>query len=155
MTAKRTALVLALVLALAAGAGCSGKRQHAAPEPAFEHVPAPAPAPVDHAAELSSLRVYFALGSARIDAAQTPVIDRAASLMQGAPFRVRLEGSCDQSGSRQTNLNLGARRAQAVRDAMAARGVDASRMEMLSYGKELSAGADPAQSRNVSFHPVR
>lgn len=155
MTAKRMALVFALVLALAAGAGCSGKRQQAAPEPAFETVPAPAPAPRDTSAEISALNVYFAFGSARIDAGQMPVVERAASLMQGAPFRLRLEGYCDQVGSRQANLNLGARRAESVRNALASRGVDASRIEMLSYGKELSAGADPAQSRRVAFHPVR
>jgi peptidoglycan-associated lipoprotein len=47
-----------------------------------------------------------------------------------------VEGHADERGTREYNLALGARRAAATRDFLAARGVAANRMKTISYGKE-------------------
>jgi peptidoglycan-associated lipoprotein len=56
--------------------------------------------------------------------------------MRYRAVRVRIEGNCDERGTREYNLALGARRANSVRDFLVARGVDPSRIETISYGKE-------------------
>ena len=50
--------------------------------------------------------------------------------------KVVVEGHCDERGTAEYNLGLGERRAKAVRDALVAAGVEASRIRMVSYGKE-------------------
>ena len=47
-----------------------------------------------------------------------------------------IEGHADERGTREYNIALGARRAQAVRDYLASRGIQADRMRTISYGKE-------------------
>ncbi len=47
-----------------------------------------------------------------------------------------MEGHADERGTREYNFALGARRAQAARDYLASRGVNASRIKTISYGKE-------------------
>jgi len=50
--------------------------------------------------------------------------------------RIRIEGNCDERGSREYNLALGQRRADAVQKRMAILGIPADRIESVSYGKE-------------------
>ena len=50
--------------------------------------------------------------------------------------RIRIEGNCDERGSREYNLALGQRRAEAVRQAMVLSGVRAEALEAISYGEE-------------------
>jgi peptidoglycan-associated lipoprotein len=49
---------------------------------------------------------------------------------------VTIEGHCDERGTREYNLALGERRANAVRDALVALGVDPAQIKTISYGKE-------------------
>ena len=49
---------------------------------------------------------------------------------------ITIEGHCDERGTAEYNQALGERRAQAARDYLAAAGVDASRIQIISYGKE-------------------
>ena len=51
-------------------------------------------------------------------------------------YTFTIEGHADERGTREYNIALGARRAQSVRTFMASRGIDASRMRTISYGKE-------------------
>ena len=51
-------------------------------------------------------------------------------------YSFTIEGHADERGTREYNLALGARRAAATRDYLAARGVAAKRMKTISYGKE-------------------
>ena len=53
-----------------------------------------------------------------------------------ARYAFTIEGHADERGTREYNIALGARRAQAVRDYLAARGIQATRMRTISYGKE-------------------
>ena len=67
--------------------------------------------------------------------------------------RVRIEGNADERGTREYNLALGARRANAIRDFLIAQGVSAARIETISFGKErpIDAGTSEeawAKNRN-------
>jgi len=53
--------------------------------------------------------------------------------------RLRLEGHCDERGTRAYNLSLGERRAKAVRDLMLLTGASSSQIEVISYGEERPA----------------
>ena len=54
-----------------------------------------------------------------------------------AGTRVQIEGHCDDRGSEQYNIALGARRAQAAKDYLTTLGISGDRMSTISYGKEL------------------
>ena len=59
--------------------------------------------------------------------------------MKGVDDPLRLEGHADERGSREYNMALGERRANAVRDFLVLQGVDASIIETISYGEERPA----------------
>jgi peptidoglycan-associated lipoprotein len=58
-------------------------------------------------------------------------------LTKNSNSRVQIEGHCDNRGSEEYNLALGAKRAQAAKDYLETLGISASRMSTISYGKEL------------------
>src|SRR5690606_15233926 len=71
----------------------------------------------------------------RADAAAT--LDRQAQWLLKYPnYQITVEGHADERGTREYNLALGARRAAAAKNYLASRGVPASRMRTISYGKE-------------------
>ena len=57
-------------------------------------------------------------------------------LQQYGNYTFTIEGHADERGTREYNIALGARRAQAVRDYLASRGIQPGRMRTVSYGKE-------------------
>ena len=75
---------------------------------------------------------------------------QAAWLNRYRAVRVRIEGNCDERGTREYNFALGARRAQSVRDFLVSRGVDPSRIEVISYGKERPI--DPGSGEDAWSH---
>ncbi len=62
------------------------------------------------------------------------------------PVRVRLEGHADERGTREYNMALGERRGSAVREFLVLQGVDASLLEVISYGEERPAVLDSTES---------
>src|SRR4051794_37897792 len=68
--------------------------------------------------------------------AMAPLDKQAQWLQQYARYSFTIEGHADERGTREYNIALGARRAQSVRTFLASRGIDASRMRTISYGKE-------------------
>lgn len=62
-----------------------------------------------------------------------------AERLKAAPRNVRLEGHADERGTREYNMALGERRANAVRDFMVLQGVESSSIEVVSYGEERPA----------------
>jgi peptidoglycan-associated lipoprotein len=82
-------------------------------------------------------RIYFGTNESTISSEGGAILDAQAQWLQRYPqVLVRIEGNADERGTREYNLALGARRAQAVKDYLAAHGVAASRITTISYGKE-------------------
>ncbi len=81
--------------------------------------------------------VYFDFDSAAIkDAGKMVVAEYAAWLKANQGVSVIVEGNCDERGSREYNLALGEERAKAVKAELVADGVNASRIDTVSYGEE-------------------
>jgi peptidoglycan-associated lipoprotein len=137
---RNTVLALAAVAALAACAS----RPEPTPTPAPTPAPAPAPAPqgptpgsVEDFRVSVGDRVFFGYDRFDLTAEARSVLERQAAWLRQYPnVRVLIAGNCDERGTREYNLALGARRAAAVRDYLASLGVAANRMETVSYGKE-------------------
>jgi peptidoglycan-associated lipoprotein len=101
-------------------------------------------------------RVYFDYDSFEIRPDAVPVLGAQASWLQRYPgVRIRIEGNADERGTREYNFALGARRAQAVADYLASRGVNRARISTVSYGKErpIDPGTgEQAWARNRNGH---
>jgi peptidoglycan-associated lipoprotein len=101
--------------------------------------------------------VYFDFDSSEIRPEYAGLIAAQARRLAAAPgLRVRLEGHTDERGSREYNIALGERRAQAVRRALLLQGVGDAQVLTVSYGEERPAveGADEAayeKNRRVEF----
>jgi peptidoglycan-associated lipoprotein len=96
-------------------------------------------------------RVYFDFNDYGIRADAQPVLAaQAAWLTRFQSVHVRIEGNCDERGTREYNLALGARRANSVRDFLVAHGVAPSRIETISFGKERPL--DPGDGEDAWAH---
>ncbi len=84
--------------------------------------------------------VYFGYDQSILTAEGQATLDRQAAFLKENPtIRIVIEGHCDERGTREYNLALGDRRASAARDYLVAKGVNASRLTTISYGKERPA----------------
>jgi len=83
-------------------------------------------------------RVFFETDSTELTPQSRATLDKQAQwLTQYSQYgQFTVEGHADERGTREYNIALGARRAQTVRDYLASRGIAASRMRTISYGKE-------------------
>jgi peptidoglycan-associated lipoprotein len=82
-------------------------------------------------------RVFFETDSAELTIVSRTTLDRQAQwLNQYSRYGVTIEGHADERGTREYNIALGARRAEAVRAYLVSRGVAANRFRTISYGKE-------------------
>jgi peptidoglycan-associated lipoprotein len=100
--------------------------------------PPPPPAPSDEDLFSQNVKdVYFDYDKSDIRADQQGSVQADVQfLTQHANINFTIEGHCDERGSTEYNLALGDRRASAVKDALTAAGVNASRIKTISYGKE-------------------
>jgi peptidoglycan-associated lipoprotein len=104
--------------------------------------------------------VFFEYDSNELTQAATEALMQdAAYLMSNPGFKVLIEGHCDERGTIDYNLALGERRAIMVRDYLVNYGVDSSRLQYVSYGKErpFVTGADEAswaQNRRAHFRAL-
>jgi peptidoglycan-associated lipoprotein len=81
--------------------------------------------------------VHFAFNEYNIEDNDKTTLQRQATWLQKYPsIRIIVEGDCDERGTREYNLALGARRANAVKEFLVSLGVSAARVETISYGKE-------------------
>ncbi|MDO5103449.1 MAG: peptidoglycan-associated lipoprotein Pal [Lautropia sp.] len=86
---------------------------------------------------LAQRNIYFEFDSFVILPDYQPIIEaHAAYLAANRDKQVVIEGNTDEQGSREYNLALGQKRADAVRRALAALGVDENQMESISFGEE-------------------
>jgi peptidoglycan-associated lipoprotein len=85
-------------------------------------------------------RIFFAFDSSEITPEAQLVLQRQAEwLKRYSNVTVTIEGHTDERGTREYNLALGERRAQAARNVLVAMGIPASRISTISYGKERPA----------------
>jgi peptidoglycan-associated lipoprotein len=122
-----------LALALAA-AGCAN-RQQADHTQAVAGTGAPG-SQQDFVVNVGD-RVFFESDSSELTSRSIATLEKQAQWLQTYnQYIFTIEGHADERGTREYNIALGARRAQAVRDYLASRGVNANRMRTISYGKE-------------------
>ncbi len=108
------------------------------------------------AASVAGDVIYFAFDSSAMTSEGRRVADAHIALLQANGGSVRLEGHTDERGTREYNLALGERRANAVRDYMAVNGISSDQIETVSYGEEdpVSKGSGEAswsQNRRVEI----
>jgi peptidoglycan-associated lipoprotein len=101
-------------------------------------------------------RVYFDFDRYDVRSDATPLLDAQAGWLQRYPaVQVRIEGNCDERGTREYNLALGARRANSVREYLVSHGIGAARITTVSFGKEKpidSGSGDEADQHNRNAH---
>jgi peptidoglycan-associated lipoprotein len=178
----RAPSLLMLLTAAAFAVACGGKAapEEPAPQPAQPAAePTPAPAPADDSAERERLEkerlareaaekartlsadlaamINFDYDQAVVRPADQATLDRKAAILAANPkVKIRIAGHADARGSDEYNLALGNRRAAAAKRYLENKGVDASRMDVVSYGEErpLNPGNDEtayAQNRRDEF----
>jgi peptidoglycan-associated lipoprotein len=85
-------------------------------------------------------RIFFAFDRSDITPEAQEILARQADWLRRYPnVTVTIEGHCDERGTREYNLALGERRAQAAKNVLVAMGIPASRISTISYGKERPA----------------
>jgi peptidoglycan-associated lipoprotein len=102
--------------------------------------------------------IYFDFDKFEIQAAMQDRVEAAAELgkTDASQYNVKLEGNCDEWGSDEYNFALGLKRADAVKKAIVAQGIDASRISMVSFGESNPVCSDKTQecwakNRRVDF----
>ena len=88
-------------------------------------------------ADLNDQRVFFAFNSAEIsDEAHDNLLGQSLYMKHHEGTKIQIAGNCDERGSTEYNLALGARRANAAKAVLVKDGVESSRISTISYGKE-------------------
>src|SRR3989449_1570393 len=104
--------------------------------------------------------IHFDFDKANIRPGDAATLDQKVAILQANPnLRIRISGHCDERGSDEYNLALGNRRATAAKQYLVSHGIDAGRIETVSYGEErpLAQGHDEsawAQNRRDEFEII-
>jgi peptidoglycan-associated lipoprotein len=177
----RAPSLLMLLTAAAFAVACGGKSppEEPAPDPTPAANPTPAPTAPDNsadsdrvereraaaeaaekaravAADLAAM-INFDYDQATVRQADQATLDRKAAILSANPnVKLRISGHADERGSDEYNLALGNRRAAAAKRYLESKGVNGSRLEVVSYGEErpLNPGTDEsafAQNRRDEF----
>ena len=168
------ALTLSIVALVALG-GCKRKKPEVAPAPVSNPAPTPAPTPppaqpecdaacmkaredaknadaVKAATAALTATIFFDYDRSDItDDARSKLDQKVPILTQNSAVRIRIAGHTDSRGSDEYNLALGQRRAAAAKRYLTDRGIDGSRIEIVSFGEERPTCTDDAEgcwSRN-------
>jgi len=129
----RVAAALVVTLALAA---CSNTPKPDSELSTGRGAPATPGSARDFAVNVGDI-VYFSTDSVDLSPeAQQTLANQARWLQQYAQYTITIEGHADERGTREYNIALGAKRAQAVRTFLAQHGINAQRIRTISYGKE-------------------
>ncbi len=133
-----------LLVAALSLSGCSKKPPQAlppAPGETMDYSNAPR-GPIkgsqeDFLANIAADRIFFETDRSNVDNEDQAVLrSQAAWLVANPSVRIRVEGHCDERGTREYNLALGERRANAAKNYLSTLGVELSRITVVSYGKE-------------------
>jgi len=117
------------------------------PAPLKEERPPQAPTTLEEAGRVEDITeisrqlqlydIFFDFDKYDIRPDQLPRAEKLAELLKQNPsWRILIEGHCDERGTSEYNMSLGWRRANTLRDFLVSRGVEASRIQTISYGKE-------------------
>jgi peptidoglycan-associated lipoprotein len=177
----RAPSLLLLLTSAAFAVACGGKAapEEPAPQPTTAPAPPPEPAPVDDSADRDRLErermareaaeraravaadlaamINFDYDQAVVRPNDQQTLDRKAAILIANPgVKLRIAGHADERGSDEYNLALGNRRAASAKRYLENKGVDGSRLEVISYGEErpLNPGNDEtayAQNRRDEF----
>ena len=167
MTMKTILKTTGLVLCLAALSACASTKKDTGTETVTETV---TPMEVQSAGPTQGFepgtqadlennvghRVFFGYDQYNLTPAAQEILARQAAFLKEYPeSRLRMEGNCDERGTREYNLALGARRANAAKAYLSSLGIDPSRVTTISYGKErpIDGGSNPsswARNRNAT-----
>jgi peptidoglycan-associated lipoprotein len=165
MTLKKTTVALMALSMFAVGA-CSKKAPEQLPPPpvgtdtgstdsSYNPNAVVPGSQQDFISSVSTDRIFFGFDQYNVDAEDQATLRSQAQWLQRNPaVRVILEGHADERGTRDYNIALGERRANAAKNFLVSLGIDGSRIEVLSYGKErpASIGSDEesyAQNRRA------
>ena len=178
---KRSALQSAtrltlIVLTVAGMVACSSRPKPMGPvaptpppPPRSQTMPAPGPGAVEENQTGAPIpgserdfvinvgdRVYFDYDHYAVRDDARSILDAQAAWLQRYPaVRVRIEGNCDERGTREYNFALGARRANSVKEYLVGRGVSVARIDTVSYGKERpidTGSGEDALAHNRNAH---
>ena len=147
MTIRRTTAMIAAITMLAVGA-CAKKvpdQLPPAPDGTGTDIGSNTGGVVpgsqqDFIANVSSDRIFFGFDQYNVDAEdQATLQSQAQWLARNPAVRVTLEGHADERGTRDYNIALGERRANAAKNYLATLGIDPSRIDVISYGQERPA----------------
>jgi len=145
---RNIAIAVTLASALALSACKKEPPEQLPPPPQNVVVPTPTPTPgpqgpipgtQQHFAQVMQGRdvIYFDTDKFDIDAEDQAALRQQAQYLQQYPnVRATVEGHCDERGTREYNLALGERRANAARNYLVSLGVASDRVTTVSYGKE-------------------
>ena len=141
---NRTYATVALIAAAMSMAACQSKAPETLPpQPASTPPPATAAGPVPGSyAHFKSVLggrdvIYFDTDRFNIDSQDAAALQSQAQwLLQYSDTRATIEGHCDERGTRDYNLALGERRANAAKNYLVSLGIPAERVSTISYGKE-------------------
>ena len=104
--------------------------------------------------------IHFDYDKAVLTGEDVGTLDQKVAILQANPaLRIRISGHCDERGSDEYNLALGNRRATAAKQYLTSHGIDAGRIETISYGEErpLAQGHDESawsQNRRDEFEII-
>ncbi|MDE6478187.1 MAG: OmpA family protein [Alphaproteobacteria bacterium] len=88
-------------------------------------------------ADLNDQRVFFGFNSSEIsDEARDNLLGQSLYMKNHKDVKIQIAGNCDERGSTEYNLALGARRANAAKEVLVRDGVESNRISTISYGKE-------------------
>jgi peptidoglycan-associated lipoprotein len=110
--------------------------------------------------EILSLKVHFDYDKSELRSTELPVLAQKAAVLTANPgTRIRIAGNADERGSDEYNLVLGNQRAEAAKRYLVEQGIDAGRIEIISYGEERPLDAEHndqawAQNRRDDFELV-
>ena len=110
----------------------------AAPEATAKPMEEPKKDPLEEGL-LATRVVYFDFDSSAIHDAAMPMLQAHAKYLSGSGGSITVEGHADERGTREYNIALGERRADAVRRVLMANGVSANQIKVVSYGEERPA----------------
>lgn len=124
--------VMFIVVAVMFAAACTGNRSELdGAETRAE------PGTPQHFVVTAGDRVFFTVDSATLSQASMATLDKQVEwLNQYSQFSIVVEGHADERGTREYNIALGARRGTAARNYLVSKGIAASRIRTISYGKE-------------------